>query len=490
MVQKIYKTVAFLRVSAVTQHIESQKQEVYNVIHRYGYSDDEILCIEQKESAIKLSAEDRISLQQLYSAIERYNTIEYVFVYEISRLTRQAKMMYEIRDFLIEHKVNLHCMKPEFTLLDENFKMSQTASILFSLFTSISESEMMIRKERMMRGKNYKKEQGFFVGSRVPLGYKVVDHKLQIDENEAPIIRRIFKDYANGISLRKLAKQLNAEGWRKGATVPTLQCTIRNILHRKYYYGDKTHPAIISKEEYDKSREQAIAKTSYKTGRPNEALLKGLMKDKDTGYVLSSNQAIKQYYCRDVGKTTVTFKAAHMFVWGVVKEWYSNIYIVKKDEYVNNIKEQIRRNENIVKTMENNIIANQDKIDRIEERYIEGKINKERADILEKKTFEDMQYYRKAMNDANNEIIRLTNSLNDEHIVGISDNMTAQEKIEVIRTIVKQVVVTRLKKYILEMMIENKVTGEQKTLIINTKKCEIIKFSTKMRNSLNYYPES
>ena len=40
------------------------------------------------------------------------------------------------------------------------------------------------------------------------------------------------------------------------------------------------------------------------------------------------------------------------------------------------------------------------------------------------------------------------------------------------------------------MMIENKVTGEKRTLIINTKKCEILKFSTKMRNSLNYYPES
>lgn len=74
------------------------------------------------------------------------------------------------------------------------------------------------------------------------------------------------------------------------------------------------------------------------------------------------------------------------------------------------------------------------------------------------------------MAEAKDEILRLSNSLNDEHIIGISDSMTAQEKIEVIRMIIKQVVVTRLGKYILEMMIENKVTGEKRTLIINTKK--------------------
>jgi len=479
------KAILLVRVSTQHQDLVQQTDKVKAEALKDGFSSDDIIIIEDKESAVKLSEEERNGLNKLKWHVE-HDDISTVYVYEISRLSRRPSVVYSIRDYLIKHHVQLIVMNPYMRMLKDDGTLSETANIFFGIFASMAENEGYIRQSRMMRGKEKKKEQGFFVGSRVPLGYKVVDHKLQIDENEAPIIRRIFKDYANGISLRKLAKQLNAEGWRRGTTVPTLQCTIRNILHRKYYYGDKTHPAIISKEEYDKTREQAIAKTSYKTDRPNEALLKGLIRDKDTGYRLSSNQAIKQYYCRDVGKTTVTFKAAHMFVWGVVKEWYSNIYIVKKDEYVNNIKEQIRRNENIVRTMENNIIANQDKIDRIEERYIEGKINKERADILEKKTFEDMQYYRKAMNEANNEIIRLTNSLNDEHIVGINDNMTAQEKIEVIRTIVKQVVVTRLEKYILEMMIENKVTGEQRTLIINTKKCEILDMKVKTRPTLSY----
>lgn len=63
--------------------------------------------------------------------------------------------------------------------------------------------------------------------------------------------------------------------------------------------------------------------------------------------------------------------------------------------------------------------------------------------------------------------------------------MTAQEKIEVIRMIVKQVVVTRLGKYILEMMIENKVTGEKRTLIINTKKLMLMNVKINSRPTLS-----
>ena len=142
------KVISFTRVSSAHQNLDSQNKEVHDAIIRHGYKDDEILYIEQKESAIKLSIEERVSVQQLFDYIRKYDTIEYVFIYEISRLSRQSKMLFEIRDFLIEHKVNLKCLKPEMTLLDNDGKLSQTASIMFSIFTSLSESEMMIKKDK------------------------------------------------------------------------------------------------------------------------------------------------------------------------------------------------------------------------------------------------------------------------------------------------------------------------------------------------------
>lgn len=480
MKQKIYKAVAFLRVSSAAQHIESQKQEVYKTIHRFGYSDDEVLNIEQTESAIKLSAEDRISLQKLYSAIEKYDTIEYVFVYEISRLTRQSKMMYEIRDFLIEHKVNLYCMKPEFTLLDNNYKLSQTASIMFSIFTSLSESEMMIKKERMRRGAEYKHQQGMYWGGQVAIGYKIENEHIVIDDEGAAMVRRIFNDYASGISVRKLARKLQDEGWRNDTAFLTVCQSLLNILHREYYCGDKWHPQIISRELFNKCREIAKNKTTYRKPDANEALLKGLIYDKETGYLLSSNMCSKsmQYYSKRYGHTTISMKAADMLISGIVNEWYNAISSVKIDEMKDEIRNEISRYEKIVKQQEENITNNQDKIDRIEERYIDGKINKKKADELESKAFDEMQYYRKTLDNAKDKIEQLNNEL--ESLRPNIHNM--RDKVQYV---IDRIYVSRVSRFVCEVIVMNKFTGEQRTYMYNTRTCEILNMKVHTRPTLS-----
>ena len=60
-----------------------------------------------------------------------------------------------------------------------------------------------------------RKRRGLFVGSYAPYGYKKDQsdkNKLIIDDEAACVIRRVFSDYANGIALTKIAKNLNNEG--------------------------------------------------------------------------------------------------------------------------------------------------------------------------------------------------------------------------------------------------------------------------------------
>lgn len=481
MVQKIYKAIAFVRVSSVAQHLESQKQEVYNVIHRHGYSDDEVLCIEQKESAIKLAAEDRVSLQQLYSAIEKYSTIEYVFVYEISRLTRQSKMMFEIRDFLIEHKVNLYCMKPEFTLLDNDFKLSQTASIMFSIFTSLSESEMMLKRERMRRGAAYKHEQGKYWGGAVAIGYKIENERLVVDEQNAVMVKRIFNEYAAGKSVRQLARELQAEGWRTNTAFLTVCQSILNILHREYYCGDKWHPQIISRELFNNCRNIAHNKTVYKKQNTSEALLKGIIYDMETGYLMSSNMANGQYYCKRYGNTTISMKAADTLISGLVNEWYNVISSYKIEELRMSIRNDIARYERIVKQQEKNITENQDKIDRVTEMYIDGKFSKERADAKQKQIFENLQQYKRALNEAQDKIVQLNNELEQAH----PDIHSLRDKI---LYVVESICVRRISRFVCEIKVTNKWTGEVRTYEYNTRKMIIHKMSVKLRDTLNYIP--
>ena len=62
-------------------------------------------------------------------------------------------VLFSIRDFLIEHNIQLICLKPYFKLLEPDGKMSQTGSLMFSIFSSMSESEIALAKERMASGR-------------------------------------------------------------------------------------------------------------------------------------------------------------------------------------------------------------------------------------------------------------------------------------------------------------------------------------------------
>lgn len=149
-------------------------------------------------------------------------------------------------------------------------------------------------------------------------------------------------------------------------------------------------------------------------------------------------------------------------------------YVKNAEELVEKIKEEIERQNKIVEQQKKNITENQDKIDRIEERYIEGKITKEKADELEQRTFENMQYYRKTLDEANDRITQLENELNNAkpNIHSLRDKVLY---------VIEKVYVKRLSRFVCQIEVINKWTGEQRTYEYNTRAFEILKMKVKMR---------
>jgi hypothetical protein len=84
------------------------------------------------------------------------------------------------------------------------------------LFTS-AYNEMYVKdiSSKIRRTLAYKREQGQFIGSFAPYGYKIDPedkHHLVIDEETAPIVRRIFELYSQGSGYRKIVNELNRNG--------------------------------------------------------------------------------------------------------------------------------------------------------------------------------------------------------------------------------------------------------------------------------------
>jgi DNA invertase Pin-like site-specific DNA recombinase len=99
------KAIILSRVSTNGQDLTQQTDEVLKEVYSDGYKNSDIIIIEDKESAIKLSEEERKGLNKMKDAIKSDCSIKCVYIYELSRLSRRQLVLYSIRDFLVERKI-------------------------------------------------------------------------------------------------------------------------------------------------------------------------------------------------------------------------------------------------------------------------------------------------------------------------------------------------------------------------------------------------
>lgn len=87
----------------------------------------------------------------------------------------------------------------------------------------------------------------------MPIGYKLVDGKIRIDEPKADVVKRIFQDYATGASLLVIAKELTSEGFLNANSQPRwYHGTVSKILDNVKYQGDNLYPRLIEKDLFEK----------------------------------------------------------------------------------------------------------------------------------------------------------------------------------------------------------------------------------------------
>lgn len=389
------KAIIFSRVSTLRQDLTQQTDAVIDEAHRCGYTDDDLIKIEYKESAIKLAEDERRGLQALYNYIENDDTIKCVFIYEISRLSRQAAMLYEIRDYLIKRNIQLVCLKPYMRLLEDG-RMSQTASILFSLFASISESEMMIKQERMMRGKQYKIAQNMNGGGTPLFGYEWCDEKLQLSKRNSNIVRRIYNMYESGKSQLYIAKELLATGEIKCPTVHAAKILIQRTLRREEYTGVRTsqspylYPQIITQEQF--KRVEAIRNNKHKTytctKHQDEALCKNLVFARYNHWSCYPHHGKRVYMMTDYNiegneqNYYINIRDLDMIV------WERTVQHIKTygDNSNAEIKRRITKEADIcmrkIQQGMRDIQSCEQAIDRIEHRIIDGKMTEARGDAM------------------------------------------------------------------------------------------------------------
>lgn len=120
------------------------------------------------------------------------------------------------------------------------------AELRLTIMASIAQDEVRKLSERVKFGFKRAIEKGVVLGSSNIWGYKKVDGKLEIIEEQAVIVREIFELYAvDKLGIRAICKRFNDKGLKNGNSNPFSFSTVRGILsnpkYKGYYCGNKTH---------------------------------------------------------------------------------------------------------------------------------------------------------------------------------------------------------------------------------------------------------
>lgn len=159
-------------------------------------------------------------------------------------------------------------------LILETFKKSKTKIITprktYDLTNEFDEEysefeAFMARKElklitrRMQRGRIKSVEDGKFIASKPPYGYKFVfnesgNKSMVIDQDKADVVKLIFNLYINGNGANKVANHLNALGLKTTTGRTWYDKGVRDIIKNKVYCGYVVWNRVERTKEYYRNR--------------------------------------------------------------------------------------------------------------------------------------------------------------------------------------------------------------------------------------------
>ncbi len=273
--------IAYYRYSSEAQRdvsINQQREEAHRYADEHGYS----IIREYEDHAISGMDDDRPQFKLMLNEAPVLKPA-YLILWKTDRLSRDRNTASNTKEFLRSVGVELKYIAEPIPDGDESARI-----VIESIYEAVAHSFIIQHTRNVERGLNYNAEKALYNGVKV-LGYKgVPDHRYEIDEDGAVIVRRIFEEYTNGISLQKLANGLNESGLRSALGRPFTVNSIRHIIMNRSYIGEyhwgehvvpDGMPRLVSDEMFEEAR-----KRLDKNKRGKKA-----SKDEDIKYLLTGH---------------------------------------------------------------------------------------------------------------------------------------------------------------------------------------------------------
>jgi site-specific DNA recombinase len=249
---------------------------------------------------------DRPDLQRLLDDI-RSRKIDVIVVYKVDRLTRSLADFAKLVELFDAHGVSFVSVTQQFNTTTSMGRLTLNVLLSFAQF------EREVTSERIRDKIAASKRKGLWVGGNLPLGYEMRDGKVAVVEEEAELVRSIFRRYLELGSVNELLRDLRERNIRTKAKLLSTGTTRGGILFgrgalyymlsNRFYIGEVKYkdeilpgeqPAILDRALFEAVEQKRLAQWSHRTVRRNKSdhLLAGLLFD-EAGHRMIPTHATK-----------------------------------------------------------------------------------------------------------------------------------------------------------------------------------------------------
>ncbi len=209
--------------------LEMQREAYISLIRTF--SDRELVGV-YADSLSGLSAEKRPEFMRMVSDAMA-GKIDRILCKSVSRFSRNVAECKKYTDMLRSKNVTVEFEKEHLRTDDP------TGSFVFSLMSAIAENESRSISENIRWGYRERYKRGEYnLGNNRILGYDTVDRRLTPNK-DAWIVRTIFRQYADGVSLNRIRKDLADKGVLTKKGTPLSIGGIQYMLRNEAYCGDR-----------------------------------------------------------------------------------------------------------------------------------------------------------------------------------------------------------------------------------------------------------
>ena len=209
------KTIAYLRVSTERQadtgvSLDAQQEKARAYASLYDLDLVEVI-VDAGESAKSL---DRPGLQRALAMLKT-GQADALLVVKLDRLTRSVVDLGKlIETYFAPGKAALMSVGEQ---IDTR---SAAGRLVLNILASVSQWERETIGERTSVAMQHKQAKGEYIGGHAPYGFDLADGELVRNEAEQTVIAQAKQLHAAGLSLRKIAAELDRQGikTRKGST--------------------------------------------------------------------------------------------------------------------------------------------------------------------------------------------------------------------------------------------------------------------------------